>query len=320
MKLLKKLRRNFERFCYKHRNKGIPNLMLYIAVGTALISVMTLINGGEILYELLAFDKAKILQGQVWRLVSWLLTDTLSANPLLNVLFLYFFYRLGSAVEMTIGTFKFNLFYAAGVVLMDAFAMIFCPTQDAIIGHYLVTAEQFAYLYGGMAGYLHLSLVLAFATSYPDSQFYIFFVIPIRAWVMALFYLILVGISVFNMCYPVNLLPHALFPLIGLLNYFLFFGDQMSNLLPLSWRVKVSRGVRKRKNAPQQTNRKPIPFPNGGEQKQDGADRQAYHHKCTVCGRTDVSNPELEFRYCSKCSGYHCYCEEHISEHNHIAE
>ena len=291
--------------------------MLYIALGTGLVSFMTMINGGSVLYDLLAFDKAKILQGQVWRLVSWLLTDILSANPLINILFLYFFYRLGRAVEMTIGTFKFNLFYLGGVVLMDVFAMIFCPTQDVIIGNYMVSAEQFAYLYGDMAYYLHLSLVLAYATSYPDSQFLIFFIIPIRAWVMALFYLIMVGINVFNMCYPVNLLPHALFPLIGLLNYFIFFSGEMSNLLPLSWRAKLKRksGSARHKAAPG----KPIPFPNGADYRKNTAPAKAdYTHRCTVCGRTDTSHPELEFRYCSRCNGYHCYCEEHISNHTHI--
>lgn len=314
---MKNLRRKFNVFCFKHRDKGIPNLMLYIALGTGLVSFMTMINGGSVLYDLLAFDKAKILQGQVWRLVSWLLTDILSANPLINILFLYFFYRLGRAVEMTIGTFKFNLFYLGGVVLMDVFAMIFCPTQDVIIGNYMVSAEQFAYLYGDMAYYLHLSLVLAYATSYPDSQFLIFFIIPIRAWVMALFYLIMVGINVFNMCYPVNLLPHALFPLIGLLNYFIFFSGEMSNLLPLSWRAKLKRksGSARHKAAPG----KPIPFPNGADYRKNTAPAKAdYTHRCTVCGRTDTSHPELEFRYCSRCNGYHCYCEEHISNHTHI--
>ena len=314
---MKNLSRKFERFCFKHRDKGIPNLMLYIALGTGLVSFMTMINGGSVLYDLLAFDKAKILQGQVWRLVSWLLTDILSANPLINILFLYFFYRLGRAVEMTIGTFKFNLFYLGGVVLMDVFSMIFCPTQDVIIGNYMVSAEQFAYLYGDMAYYLHLSLVLAYATSYPDSQFLIFFIIPIRAWVMALFYLIMVGINVFNMCYPVNLLPHALFPLIGLLNYFIFFSGEMSNLLPLSWRAKLKRksGSARHKAAPG----KPIPFPNGADYRKNTAPAKAdYTHRCAVCGRTDTSHPELEFRYCSRCNGYHCYCEEHISNHTHI--
>ena len=218
---------------------------------------------------------------------------------------------------MTIGTFKFNLFYLGGVVLMDVFAMIFCPTQDVIIGNYMVSAEQFAYLYGDMAYYLHLSLVLAYATSYPDSQFLIFFIIPIRAWVMALFYLIMVGINVFNMCYPVNLLPHALFPLIGLLNYFIFFSGEMSNLLPLSWLAKLKRksGSARHKAAPG----KPIPFPNGADYRKNTAPAKAdYTHRCTVCGRTDTSHPELEFRYCSRCKGYYCYCEDHISNHSHI--
>ncbi len=313
---MKKLRRNFEVFCHKNRNKGIANLMLYIVIGSGLVYILNLVNGGSTLTDLLAFDKQMILQGQVWRLFTWLLTDVLSANPLLNILFLYFFYHLGRSVEMTIGTFKFNLFYGAGVVLMDLFAMIFCPLQDVVLGNYLIPAEYFSMVYANMAYYLHLSLVLAFATCYPDSHFYIFYIIPVRAWLMALVYLLLMGISVFNMCYPVNLMPHALFPLIGLLNYFLFFGDQMSNLLPLSWRAKLKRkGTPVRRPAPG----KPIQFPGGAQQRQNQT-RPSYTHKCTVCGRTDVSNPELEFRYCSKCSGYHCYCQEHISNHEHVTE
>ena len=37
-----------------------------------------------------------------------------------------------------------------------------------------------------------------------------------------------------------------------------------------------------------------------------------------VCGRTDLSDPDLEFRYCSRCKGYHCYCEDHINNHTHV--
>ena len=60
---MKNLRRNFERFCYKHRNKGIPNLMLYIVIGSGMVCLFNLINGGGIVYDFLVFDKAKILQG-----------------------------------------------------------------------------------------------------------------------------------------------------------------------------------------------------------------------------------------------------------------
>ena len=309
---LKKLSRKFEQFCFKNRNKGIPNLMLYLVLGTGLVYLSNMINGGSFIYEMLAFDKRLILKGQVWRLVTWLVTDIMHSNPLLNIVFLYFFYSLGRNVEATIGTFKFNLFYLAGVVLMDVFAMIFCPVQDMIIGQYLVTTNYFTEFYSSMAFYLHLSLVLAFATCHPDSQFMIYFIIPIRAWVMALVYLVIIAIDVYNMCTPVNLMPHALFPLVGLLNYFLFFGREMPNLLPPSWRGK--RGPR-----PAQTQRRtapgePIPL----RREQKAAPVQNYNHRCTICGRTDVSNPELEFRYCSKCNGYHCYCQDHISNHTHV--
>ena len=315
-------RRRFARFCLQHRNKGIPNLMLYIALGSGLVYLLTLANGGSILYETLAFDKSKIMQGEVWRLFTWLFTNILSSNPFLNILFLFFFYRLGRTVEETIGTFKFNLFYLTGLVMMDAFAMIFCPVEDVIIGEYYVSAASFATLYSDMAFYLHLSLVLAYATSFPDSRFYIFFIIPIYAWVMALVYLVLIGISVYNMCHPLNLMPHALFPLVGLLNYFLFFGGQMTNLLPVSWRMKVQNANRsrpQRKQAPRQSRGGTIPFPNG-EQRGTSQAKGPYTHRCTICGRTDVSHPQLEFRYCSRCKGYHCYCEDHISDHEHVTE
>ena len=308
------LRRRFERFCFQNRDKGIQNLMLYICLGSGIMSFASMMNGVSGLYDLLCFDKAAILRGEVWRLVSWLLTEQLGSNPLLSVLFLYFFYRLGRAVELSIGTFKFNLFYLGGVLMMDLFAMIFCPTETIIIGNMMITPDIFTYLYSNMAYYLHLSMVLAFSTMYPDSQFMIFFVIPVKAWVLALIDLVLIGISVFNMCYPLLLFPHCLFPLIGIFNYILFFGADMHNLLPLSWRVKVQRRRKKPVSGP-----KVVPFTTPVRHN-PAADKSKlpYTHRCTVCGRTDAEFPNMEFRYCSRCQGYHCYCEDHISNHSHI--
>ena len=48
--------------------------------------------------------------------------------------------------------------------------------------------------------------------------------------------------------------------------------------------------------------------------------QKGYHHKCSVCGRTDTDYPDLQFRYCSKCAGYHCFCEDHIFNHTHFTE
>ena len=304
------LRKRFERFCFKHRDKGIPNLMLYIVLGNALVIIMSMINGGGILYELLRFDKGKILQGQVWRLVTYVFTQ--SGSSFLELIFLYFFYMLGRYVESSMGTFKFNLYYLSGVVLMDIFAMIFCPIKPVMYGNAYYAPEAFTALYSGMAYYLHLSLILTFATTHPDSQFMIFFIIPVKAWLIALVYLIIELVAVFNLSYPVMYFPHNLFPLVALGNYFLFMGSDILGLIPLSARAKVRRLFRKK---PKKA--KVVPFPGAGAY-QTAAPNGPYNHRCTVCGRTDLTNPELEFRYCSRCKGYFCYCEDHINNHSHV--
>jgi len=304
---LKNLRRSFDRFCFQHRDKGIPNLMLYVALGSALVSIITMIDNSAHLYSILCFNKALILQGQVWRLLTFVFTENYSG--VLGLVFLYFFYSLGRAVEHSMGTLRFNLFYFSGVLLMDVFAMIACPTEPVIIGNTLYLPEAFVALYTQMAFYLHLSLLLIFAVTNPDAQFMILFIIPVKAWIMAVIYLLIILVSVIQMTFPDNLFPHNLFPLVGLANFLLFAGSDLANLLPMSIRMKVRRTGHRKSEKKTGT----IPFvPN------TSAKTEPYNHRCTVCGRTDVSNPELEFRYCSRCKGYHCYCEDHISNHTHI--
>ncbi len=301
---MKNLRASFERFCYRNRNKGIPNLMLYVTIGSAIVYILSLINGGSVLYEYLRFDKQAILQGQIWRLFTYVFAYT-PGGGLFVILFMYFFYSLGRYVELGMGTFRFNLYYFSGVILMDVFALIFCPTSEVLIESTLVPAEYFEYMiYGNMAYYLHLCIILTFATNNPDASFMVLFIIPVKAWILGLVYLLLIGIEIINMSVPVMLFPHNLFPLVGLLNYLLFAGKDVLNLFPF-----ISRRPKKIYTQPKRTGT--ISFHSKKE-------APAYTHRCTVCGRTDVSNPELEFRYCSKCSGYFCYCEEHINNHTHI--
>jgi len=299
------LRKRFERFCFRNRNKGIPNLMLYIVVATGIVSLTSILGYTQV-YEMLMFDREQILKGQVWRLFTWVITEGsgTASGLFLDLILLYCYYSLGRAVEAAWGsTIRFNLFYLGGVVLMDIFAMAF--------GGMTITYSGFQipgwWLYSGsMATFLHLSLLISFATLYPDARFMIFFVIPIKAWVIATFYLIIIGVQIIQLSVPTMYFPHNLFPLVGLANYFLFHGKDVLNLFPSSWRAKRKP---KKQYAPQQ----PIHF-NKPEQKS----KPNYLHRCTVCGRTDVSNPELEFRYCSRCNGYFCYCEDHINNHEHV--
>lgn len=289
---MKNLRRRFNRFCFEHRSKGIPNLMLYISLGCALVYLMTQFTQNTILYSLLIFDRDAILHGQIWRLFTYPLTFY-NSNLLLMAVALFCYYSLGRAMEAIWGTLRFNLFYLCGVVLMDIWCMVFGGRADVT--------------------YLNLSLFLSYATMFPDAQFLLFFIIPIKAWVFALLDL---SLAIYSLL--VNPFPYNFFSIISLANYFLFFGKDVLNVIPLSWRLKTRRLFNK--NAPPAPQRpKVIPFSQSNSGSAASPKQEApYTHKCTVCGRTDASHPELEFRYCSRCSGYHCYCEDHISNHAHI--
>lgn len=263
--------------------------MLYIALGSALVNILCIIDKTDMLYYLLCFNRSAILQGQIWRLFTYPLTFN-SGSLLLTAVALLCYYSLGRAMENLWGTLKFNLYYFTGVILMDVYCMLFGGMADA--------------------SYLNLSLFLAYATLYPNAQFLLMFIIPVKAWIFALLDLILViyGLAV----YP---FPYNLFSVVSLLNYFLFFGKDILNVVPVSWQVNARRLFKKKPAKRTGT----IPFPNAGSYEASTATpKTPYTHRCAVCGKTDVSHPELEFRYCSRCNGYHCYCQDHISNHTHI--
>ncbi len=287
---MKNLRKKFELYCYRNRSKGVPNLMMYIVLGTAIVYLMSEIAGNYTLYNLLVFNREKILQGQIWRLISYPLTYRVD-NLLLMAVSLFCYYSLGRAMENIWGTLRFNLFYLTGVVMMDIYCLIF----------------------GGQASvtYLNLSLFLSYATLFPDAHFLLFFIIPVKAWIFALFDLSIVLMDLVT--YP---FPYNLFSVISLANYFLFFGKDVLNVIPMSWRTNAARLFRKQPK--QQPRAKVITFDAGSYEASKAAPQAPYTHRCTVCGRTDVDSPELEFRYCSRCKGYYCYCQDHINNHSHI--
>ena len=264
--------------------------MLYISLGTALVYLITMVTQNYLLYAALLFDRTSILHGQVWRLISYPLTYYIG-NPVLMLISLFCYYSLGRAMENAWGTLRFNLFYFCGILLMDVYCMIFDCMADVT--------------------YLNLSLFLGYATMYPDSQFLLMFIIPVKAWIFALVDLGLILMGLFTDVFPYNL-----FSVISVANYFLFFGADVLNIFPMSWRANARRLVRKKSGT---TRPKTIPFARAGSYEASTAKPQApYTHRCTVCGRTDTDDPDLEFRYCSRCNGYFCYCEDHISNHTHI--
>lgn len=280
---LNRLTQKFERFCLRNKNRGIPNLMLWIAIGNAAVYILSMIDPSLLLVRLFSFSRGHILAGEVWRLITFILVPAVPSGifgTLMLCLLFFFYYRIGKLLEQSIGVFKFNLFYFTGVLLLDA---------AGLLGMY-VSADS-----------LHYSLLLAFAATYSDAQVLLFYFIPIRVKYLAWFYIALIAYQM--------ILMRSLLPLIPLVNFLIFFWAALPNLLPESAKVRFRQrsGVRRAR-----------PSPNWADGYRSKTGQKPYRHKCTVCGRTDTEYPTLEFRYCSRCKGYHCYCMDHINAHTHI--
>lgn len=139
------------------------------------------------------------------------------------------------------------------------------------------------------AVYLNLSLFLAFARIYPDYELLVFFIIPIKVKYLALLNWIYIGFTVIF-----RPLPDKLAAIVSVINYFIFFGKDAV--------------IRSKMRRTSYYNRRRF---------QSKIPKKDYIHKCTICGITEKDNPNMEFRYCSKCEGDYEYCMDHLKNHEH---
>lgn len=271
-----------DRFCYSHPYFGISRLMLYIVIGNVLVYFLSAMDSTGMFLNMLTFSPEMVFKhGQIWRLITFIFVPQSSGLAL--VLWLYFYYFIGTELENYWGIVKFNVFYFSGVVLTVIYATIV----------WLITDIS----YGVSVHYLNLSMFFAFATLYPDMQVLFMFIIPIKIKWLAVLDAALFAMGIIGGSFPMNLLP-----VVALLNYVVFFGEGF-----LRHFGKEKREQRK----------KTIHFKAEQQRIHREMKTKAYTRKCEVCGRTDTDYPDLEFRYCSRCEGYHCYCMDHINNHVH---
>jgi len=289
---LRAIEDRIDRFCLRHPNFGIHNLMLYIAIANVAISLIDNFSGGS-LSAMLFFAREFIFRGQIWRLVTFLVVPisgdfgflgvTIPGTSFfMTVLSAYFYYWVGSLLEREWGTARFNCFFLLGAVLNLIFGLVFGITS---------------------MHYVYLSMFFAFAVLFPDMQVLFMFLLPVKvkwlAWIDA-------ALFAWNIirCLSFGFWLGALLPLVAILNFFIFFWGDLADL------------VRSRRRRFQhQHSSQTINFKKAAKQVRD---QKGYLHKCAVCGVTDVDDPDMEFRYCSKCNGYYCYCMNHINNHVHV--
>ena len=186
---LGKLQRRFGKF-------AINNLMMYIVGAMAVVFVGSFAAPFNLI-GMFAFDTAAILQGEVWRIITFIAIPP-AANVIFIVFVLYLYWLIGSTLENQWGAFRFNVFYLCG--FLGAIA------AGLITGY----ATNF---------YLNLSLFLAFAILFPNFELRLFFILPIKIKWLALLNLVFLA---FELAFGTWHTRAAV--LVSLLNIVLFFG------------------------------------------------------------------------------------------------
>jgi len=156
-----------------------------------------------------------------------------------------------------------------------------------------------AFIAGGgiTTTYLSMSLFLAFAYIFPNFEILIFFILPVKIKYLGILTWILYGYTLITAPFNVKIAI-----IVSIVNFLIFFSSDI--LKDIKNRKTVSNNRQKFKTSNFKVEKYTI----------------ENIHKCTVCGRTQEDDPNLEFRYCSKCEGRHAYCSDHLFSHTHITE
>lgn len=290
---------------------AIPNLMRYVTA-VYILGFLVACMAPEFYVKWLMLDIDKVLHGQVWRLVTFLIQPVeydASAGAATGILFmaisLYLYYFIGNTLERLWGSFRFNVFYFSGILCNILLVVLIYIITYFVSGHGISFPVSL--------DYLNMSMFLAFAVEFSDVRLLLFFIFPIKVKYIGI---IMAGIYVYDIILSMQInglvvgLCQAAALAIAMLNFLVFFistrNYRKGKLKNLKRRFEYQTGVRR------------------GEREAEvvgtgsAGKTVITRHRCVVCGRTELDDPNLEFRFCSKCEGDYEYCMDHLYTHVHV--
>lgn len=261
---------------------AIRNLTMYLLAGYAIGYLLSFTMPQLLTYFTL--EPALILKGQVWRLLSWVIIPP-NDNIIFVIFMMLLYYSLGNTLESYWGAFRYNVYIFSGILF-------------TVIGAFIVNG-----LIGGITGfgslystyYINMSIFLACASIMPDYQLLLYGIIPIKMKWLAVLDVVLLAVDAVQGGLIIRIVIIA-----SLLNFIVFF------FCNRNLRGHSPKQAARRKKFQKQISRPQNQYVGGAK------------HRCAVCGRTELDNPTLEFRYCSKCNGNYEYCQDHLFTHEHV--
>ena len=328
-RFLNKLERKLGRY-------AIPNLTS-ILIGCFVVGYIIQALRPEMI-SYMTLDPVFILKGQVWRLFTWFVVPP-STFDIFTLIMLLFYFSIGRSLERTWGTFRYNVYIFGGMLISLISAFLCYFVLKAAVGS--------AVSFGGAFStyYICMSLFLAYAMTYPNAGVLLMFVIPVKVKWLGIIYGVYIGYDVLRYIrmYAETRYPAYLVLVVAILasvaNFVIFFFSTRGYRKYDPREIRRKREFQRsyRQGIKEQQAWKSSNPPYASEEKGSHPARytqDAYQagtnengtqvftpaptrHRCVICGRTEVTNPELTFRYCSKCTGGKEYCQDHLFTHEH---
>ncbi|MCR5279053.1 MAG: hypothetical protein K6E19_06390 [Lachnospiraceae bacterium] len=290
---MNKLEKKFGRY-------AIRNLSFILVICYAFGYVLMMIPFLNGILSFLTLDPYKILHGQIWRLVTWIIIPP-SGFSITTLITLFFYWSIGRSLERAWGDWLYNVYIFSGMLftVLGSFLLLVYLTVRAgsfeTAGILMQTVSFYFSTY-----YVNMSIFLAFAATFPESVVLLMFIIPIKVKWLGIIYGAFLVYQFVTALISGNIVTSVVI-VVSLLNFVIFY----------LYRQKL------RGNTPRARFKQAVRHHEYVQNYREGQVKIA-KHKCAICGRTDEEYPDLEFRFCSKCNGNYEYCSEHLFTHKHV--
>ncbi len=284
--------RKFGKYAIRNLTKKV---LIYYIFAYLFFSVSSVFDTTGLIY-MMTFEPYEILHGQIWRLITWVLIPPIELTGggiFLTLIAFYFYYSIGTTMENVWGTYRYNVYMLMGcgltiVFAFIAYALIMLIGRDSYYNGYFYISIN--------TSYLLMSVLLAFAATFPDHVILFMFIIPMKMKWLGIIDAVIMGYALIGSLISLDFATVAtVLAAFATLGVFWFTSGRLMHLRP--------KEIKRRND-----------FKRSAKMTPPGITK----HKCAVCGRTESDDPNLEFRFCSKCNGNYEYCSEHLFTHTHV--
>ncbi len=163
--------RGYRRFKSKFQKYAIHDLALYVSIIFA-VGLLIQVTNPMFYFEKFSFVPSLVLRGEIWRIFTVIFYPPAMSDLFWTMLAILVWFSMSRSLQYWWGDFDFNVYFFGSLFLSEAVLLILTLVmgRDSAIG-----------ILPFLPTYMYFSVFMAYALTFPDAQFLIMFVLPVKA-------------------------------------------------------------------------------------------------------------------------------------------